>query len=211
MNENIYNFNDDIRISDVIDEEVINQFIKKNVNANGVEIQNVKKDQKYRDIDIDYIIKNNNIKVSFEIKSDFYETGNLFMEIYSCKETKTLGCFLKTKCDCLLYYFAHSNMIYYLNRKCIDYLVSNYDTIRKDNYLAFKDVWNVSRNGKLIHGVGLLISRKWLKENLSKFGLKIIHNVIDKKWFVQNSQKLSPKLNMIVLNEYEKYWTTQEF
>ena len=74
-------------------------------------------------------------------------------------------------------------MIYYLNRKCIDYLVSNYDTIRKDNYLAFKDVWNVSRNGKLIHGVGLLISRKWLKENLSKFGLKIIHNVIDKKFW----------------------------
>ena len=90
------------------------------------EIFDARNDPEYQKIDIDFFSIHNDKKTTIEVKVDFQDkTGNLFLETNSYyhgkdSEKNTLGCFLKTKADIMIYHFVYSNMTYFMNRKCLD-------------------------------------------------------------------------------------------
>lgn len=82
------------------------------------DIKDVSKDKQFQSLDIDLVakLKDNSIK-SIEIKTDTYDTGNLFYETMSCVETNSIGCMEKTEADLIFYYFIKTKELYILRTK----------------------------------------------------------------------------------------------
>ena len=76
----------------------------------GYNVQDVRKIKVYRDEDVDFIA--NHLKI--EVKGDRYPEKNICFETTSNVEKNTEGCFLKTKCDFLMYYYFQTGNIYVL-------------------------------------------------------------------------------------------------
>ena len=68
----------------------------------------------YQDMDIDILMTNkyNGESISLEIKTDYTYYNNIFAEFLSSEEFKTLGCFVKSESDYIIYYFINKGKMY---------------------------------------------------------------------------------------------------
>ena len=84
------------------------------------DLKNVENDLSYQKKDVDLIwtinLKNGKTKEYLcEVKSDNYNTtGNFFFETISNTSKNTLGCFMYTEADFILYYFIKAKELYVL-------------------------------------------------------------------------------------------------
>ena len=111
-----FNFNQCLKAGKKGEIDVINKIIEKY--GSEYDIIDVRDKSEYRDIDIDFILKNKKDKseISIEIKTDFTTYNNFFCELISCEERGTEGCWKKTQADYILYYFIKKGILYCLPR-----------------------------------------------------------------------------------------------
>lgn len=148
-------------------EQDIIEFLKLNKNIKSIE--NVTLNEIYMKKDIDFIIFFKDKKYTIEIKTDTYDSGNLYYETISCIETKTLGCFEKTEADYIFYYFIKTKELYILDTKQYrKWFTLNINSFKK------KTIKNISKNNnKVIHSQGYVIKKTFL-ENTFKYYKKYI-------------------------------------
>ena len=118
-------------------------------------IEDVRDGPGYQKEDVDFIIFENGKQAKIEVKTDFYTTGNIFVELESTLG-KTRGCLLKTKSDYIFYFFIKENKLFVIDTKEFqDYIVENKEGFPK----------------KIVHNkgydtLGITIPYKVLKEEL---------------------------------------------
>ena len=85
-----------------------------------------------RDIDlIAYKDGNVDSQVLIEVKSDTYESSNYFAETISNTTKNTLGCWLKTEADLLMYYFEKTKEVHVIPvKEAQKYVIDNYDKLK---------------------------------------------------------------------------------
>ena len=94
-------------------------------------IEDVRNEPGYQKEDVDFIIVESGEQAKIEVKTDFYTTGNIFVELESTWG-KTRGCLLKTKSDYILYFFIKENKLFIIDTKEFqDYIVENKDRFPK--------------------------------------------------------------------------------
>ena len=130
MSNKIYNFGDSIKVGKV-GEKMIYNYIKDNYKFSSIE--NVSNVKEYQDKDVDFICSYTNDKIyEIEIKTDTYDSGNLYFETISSIENNTLGCMLKTTAYFLFYYFINTKELYILNmKKYREWVMNNKNTFKK--------------------------------------------------------------------------------
>ena len=129
-------------------EKILIKFLNKQDKIKKVTDLSEKK--KYQDKDIDLGLvrvgeNNKEIKETAEIKTDSRsnDTGNVFFETHSNLEANTLGCFLKTKADWLLYYCIIEDILYSARMKNLkEWFLENLDSFED------KDIPNKATNGR---------------------------------------------------------------
>lgn len=81
--------------------------------------------------DVDFIISKQDKRAKIEVKTDFYTTGNIFVELESTLG-KTRGCLIKIKSDYIFYFFIKENKLFIIDTKEFqDYIVENKDRFPK--------------------------------------------------------------------------------
>lgn len=97
----------------------------------GFYIEDVRDEPGYQKEDVDFIITEQDKRAKIEVKTDFYTTGNIFVELESTLG-KTRGCLLKTKSDYIFYFFIKENKLFIIDTKEFqDYIVENKDRFPK--------------------------------------------------------------------------------
>jgi len=140
------------------------------------------KKKKYQDKDIDLgLVKvgedNKEIKETAEIKTDSVSasSGNVFFETHSNVEANTLGCFLKTEADWLLYYCIIEDILYVSRMKDLKpWFLKNLDSF------ADKELMNKATNGRKAY---------------TTRGKVIPKRTIEKLNFVQKYEGIKEKIN----------------
>ena len=118
-------------------------------------IEDVRDEPGYQKEDVDFIVFENGEQAKIEVKTDFYTTGNIFVELESSLGT-TRGCILKTKSDFIFYFFIKENKLFIIDVKEFqDYIVENKGRFPK------KIVHNKSYDT-----LGITIPHKILQEEL---------------------------------------------
>ena len=169
MSNIVHNFNKSINVGDY-GEQIIKSYFKKNPNVSNV--TDVSQDKKYQDADIDFLVElKNGENISVELKTDTYDTGNIFYEAISNKEYNVLGCMIKSKAKCLFYYFIKTKELYIIDFKAYKKWVN-----KNNARFAKKTIKNINRRGNgITHSVGLLIPKRiFEKEMVGHFNKKII-------------------------------------
>lgn len=169
MNNVVHDFNKSINVGDN-GEQIIKSYFENNPNI--VDVIDVSKDKKYQDKDIDFIVKlKNGEDISIELKTDTYDTGNIFFEAISNKEYNVLGCMIKSKAKCLFYYFIETKELYIIDFKEYKKWVN-----KNNARFAKKKIKNINRYGNdITHSIGLLIPKKiFEKEMVGHFNKKIV-------------------------------------
>lgn len=106
----VHDFTESLKKGD-LGEQLILKFL--NAKENIDYIEDVSNDRIYQEKDIDSIVHFVGGKTqTLEIKTDFYQSPNLFYEVTSAVETGSLGCFEKTEAERLMYYFINLNLLY---------------------------------------------------------------------------------------------------
>ena len=155
MEEKVYNFKDSNNLGK-IGESIVQNYIL----STGKEIIDVSGDKEYQDVDIDIIIiTSKSQRFGVEIKTDYYDTGNIFFEIVSSINPFSSGCMFKTKSDFLYYFFIKTNELYILNtNKYREFVLNNMDRFK------VKKVKN-----KNYESLGLLIPKEFLENNFEYY------------------------------------------
>lgn len=121
----------------------------------GYRVTDVRNDSTYQDIDTDLLGQRDNIKTTFEIKTDSYmaKTGNIYFETVSNEEMAVPGCMLKTKADVLLYYPEGLDYMLWIDMPTYrEYVMSRQETYRDHS------VQNRRRNGNGVStSLGLIV------------------------------------------------------
>lgn len=112
-------------------EEIVFHHISRQKNIK--EIRDVRNIREYQQKDIDYILVTTDDKeVSIEIKTDSYDSPNIFFETMSCIETNSIGCMYKTQAKYLYYYFLKTNELYIFDMaKYRDWVTENIGGFKK--------------------------------------------------------------------------------
>ena len=165
---NLYNFNNSINIGNA-GEEIVKKHIESLSNVNN--ITDVSGDSKYQDLDIDLLIDfSDGTSCSVEIKTDTYNSGNIFFETMSNLEANVLGCMYKTKADYLFYYFTETKELYIMS-------MSRYLAWFEANKNRFKEkkLRNVNRrNNGFYTTVGYTIPKSFLEKNFKNYKKRIL-------------------------------------
>jgi hypothetical protein len=146
-----YKFKEDIERGEIGENIIYNYFINLS-NVNNV--IDVRDDEKYRDMDIDFIvIFSNGEKLNIEIKTDYeaHKTGNLPYEYRSNIKNNTIGCLEKTKADYVFWYIYENQKIYKMDIKSVKKFIHSY----KNKYSQI----DMGDNAK-----GYLLPIEWLKD-----------------------------------------------
>lgn len=119
----------------------------------------------YQEKDIDflaYINGERDSQVKLEVKSDTYNSPNYFAEVISNTTKNTLGCWLNTQADYLLYYFEYNKELHIIPvKEAQEYVLNNYDNL-KSTFTSTK-----TKNGKILYYTeGKLINKKKLQKVL---------------------------------------------
>lgn len=118
----------------------------------------------YQVKDIDLLVYYNgdvNTQLKLEVKSDTYESNNYFAEVISNTSKNTLGCWLQTESDYIMYYFEKSCELHMIpTKQAQDYVINNYDKL-KSVFVGTK-----TDNGKkiLYYTEGKLVNKKQLQK-----------------------------------------------
>ena len=78
-------------------------------------IVDVRKDKKFQEMDIDFLVENMNRQfTSIEVKTDFkaHETGNL---VYELSTSSNIGCFEKTQAEYIMYYIPAEKVVHMID------------------------------------------------------------------------------------------------
>lgn len=151
MSEKVYNFKDSIKFGKYGEDIVINYI--KNLKYDVIDVSN---DKKYQNMDIDILLKTkDNTYIGVEVKTDSYDTGNIFFEIVSSTYPFNEGCMFKTRSDFIFYFFTKTKELYILN-------TSKYRKFVLDNIsrFEFKKVKN-----KTYESLGCLVPKKAVEKN----------------------------------------------
>lgn len=171
-NKKIYKFENSLNVGNE-GEDKVKSFLLSLDNVEKVEsVQEIKK---YQEEDIDFIVhfKNNN-KVTIEVKTDTYTSGNLYYETKSCIEKNTIGCLEKTKADYIFYYFNKYDRLYILKtnlfRKWVQNEIKKFTDNPNNSKLNKKQVFNrrysKDNNNALYTSEGYTIPLVYLEEAL---------------------------------------------
>lgn len=137
-------------------ELIVKNWLLKQINV--VNVFDVSFDKKYQDVDVDLIVLyQNGDKITYEVKTDTFLTGNLFFETVSNINKASLGCMMYTGADYILYFFIKNNDLYKLpTNEFRNWVLSNKE--------KFKE--KIVKN-KHYHSKGLLIPLVMIE---NKFG-----------------------------------------
>ena len=169
MSNIVHNFNKSIKTGD-FGEQIIKNYFKNNPNI--IDVIDVSQDKQYQDKDIDFLVKlKSGEDISIELKTDTYDTGNIFYEAISNKEYNVLGCMIKSKAKCLFYYFIKTKELYIIDFKAYKKWVN-----ANNGRFTKKTIKNINRYGNdITHSVGLLIPKKiFEREMVGHFNKKIV-------------------------------------
>lgn len=169
MNDVVHNFNKSINIGEH-GEQIIKSYLE--ANPDVLDVIDVSKDKSYQDKDIDFIVKlKNGENISVELKTDTYDTGNIFYEAISNQEYNVLGCMIKSKARCLFYYFIKTKELYIIDFKAYKKWVN-----KNNERFVRKRIKNINKCGNAItHSVGLLIPKRiFEREMIGHFNKKIV-------------------------------------
>lgn len=161
----VYDFKDTINVG-AQGESIIYDYLQ-NLDSFH-EIKDVRDYPEFRDMDIDFVAQTTTSDiVSLEIKTDTYDTGNLFYEYTSCIETQSIGCMQKTQATYILYYFTKTKELYILQTDEFRQWVN-------DNIHTFRarQVKNWRYNGSQYTSLGYLIPKIYIENNFEYY-LKI--------------------------------------
>ena len=78
-------------------------------------IVDVRKDKKFQEQDIDFLVENMNRQfTTIEVKTDFkaHETGNL---VYELSTSRNIGCFEKTQAEYIMYYIPAEKVVHMID------------------------------------------------------------------------------------------------
>ncbi len=114
-----------------------------------------------------YLKKNK--KITLEIKTDSFTTGNFFLETCSNLELKTAGCIQASRSDFLIYYFSNKKEIYIFKTKDLKNWLSR-------NKVCFP-VINVPNKTHTTQGV--IIPIQELINDISVFGVKDLLKAVE--------------------------------
>ena len=169
MSNTIHNFNESINIGNY-GEQIIKYYFENNPNI--ADVIDVSQDKRYQDKDIDFLVKlKSGENISIELKTDTYDTGNIFYESISNEEHNVLGCMIKSRAKCLFYYFIKTKELYIIDFKSYKEWVN-----KNSKRFIKKRIKNINRysNG-ITHSVGFLIPKKIFEEEMvGHFNKKII-------------------------------------
>lgn len=169
MNDVVHNFNKSINIGDY-GEQIIKSYLE--ANPDVLNVIDVSKDKRYQEADIDFIVKlKNGEDISVELKTDTYDTGNIFYEAISNQEYNVLGCMIKSKAKCLFYYFIKTKELYIIDFKAYKKWVNE-----NNERFTKKRIKNINKRGTgITHSVGLLIPKRiFEREMIGHFNKKIV-------------------------------------
>lgn len=139
---------------------------------NRADVLSVNKvNNKYKDkSNIDFIINlKNGIKTSITVKTDTYNTGNIFFETLSCAEKGIDGWLYSCKAEFLFYYCFQTKELYIINiAKYIEWFLKN-------KYMfKLKIFKNIGTNNKVYTSQGYTVPKKNLEENFREYKKYII-------------------------------------
>lgn len=165
---NIYKFKNSIELGKQGEDVIINYSTKQ---TDIIEIKDVRENKIYQNADIDIIIKTMFDNYSVEIKTDSYDTGNIYYETMSSLENNSIGCMEKTEADYIYYYFINTNELYILDRE-------KYVKWFHDNAFQFKksQVLNKTKNG-IYTSEGYLIKKSFLEKKFKNFRKEILYKL----------------------------------
>lgn len=110
-----YDFEDCLEVGDEGMLDVVDFLYR---NPRTKKVIDLTENEKYQKKDIDfewhyYAPDGTEKRLLGEIKTDrhAHKTNNLFLEVYSCYERKTQGCFMYTECDWLFYYIQETRKL----------------------------------------------------------------------------------------------------
>ena len=172
MSDIIHDFNESIRIGNY-GEKIIKSYLENNPRV--INVTDVSNDKKYQDADIDFIVELEGWGyIPVELKTDRYDTGNIFYETMSNIEYKVPGCMIKSKAKCLFYYFIKTKELYIIDFKTYKEWVG-----KNSKRFVEKQIKNINkRNDGITHSSGLLIPKKTLeKEMTGCFSIRILSEV----------------------------------
>ena len=150
-----YNFHDSLTFGKIGEDIVIKYLLD-----NNKDVYDVSNDKKYQKCDIDAFVTTKDLKrFSIEIKTDSFDTGNIFFELISSIEPFSLGCMIKTKADFLFYFFIKTKELYILNmQKYRMFVIENIDDFQ----------WKKVKNTNY-ESIGFLVPKKYLEENFKSY------------------------------------------
>lgn len=163
---NTYDFKDSILVGEE-GERIITSYLQGLTNISA--IKDVRDMDDFRDMDIDLVLKTIEGEIiSIEIKTDTYDTGNLFYEYLSCIETGILGCMEKTQADYIFYYFTKTKELYILPvpqfREWVHKKTYNFQT---------KKLFNNRHDLSKYTSAGYLIPKRYLEGSFECFDKKV--------------------------------------
>lgn len=102
----------------------------------------------------DRVFERNSIKTKVEYKSDFqaHETGNVFLELTSSVEKKTLGWIHTSKAEQLIYYIVKDSYVIVIDMVILRLHMAKYYEMYK-----VRQCTNVLNNGSKYHSEGILV------------------------------------------------------
>lgn len=132
----------------------------------------------YQEKDIDLIAYYDTVEsqVKLEIKSDSYDSPNYFAETISNTTKNTLGCWMKTEADLLMYYFEKDKEVHVIPvKQAQQYIIDNYDNLKTIQ------VGTKNKHGRtLYHTEGKLVNKKKLQKAI---GIE----VYDLSYYIQDN------------------------
>lgn len=145
-------------------ENIIYNYLKQHKKISN--IRDVRNLYEYRKKDIDYIIDIGDMKdVGIEIKTDTYNSPNIFYETFSCIETNSIGCLRKTKATYIFYYFLKTGELYILHTEAFNKWFD-----RNINNFTKKQLKNKRYNGvDLYTSEGYTIPKVFLENNFKMY------------------------------------------
>lgn len=131
----------------------------------------------YQEKDIDLIAYLDSIEsqTMLEIKSDTYESPNYFAETISNTTKNTLGCWMKTEADLLMYYFEKTKEVHVIPvKEAQQYIKDNYNNL-KTVKVGTKD----NRGRVLYYTEGKLVNKKQLQKAIDIKIYDLSYYIID--------------------------------
>lgn len=155
--EKIYIFKDSLYLGKEGEKIIYKYFKETNKYKQIIDVSNNKN---FQEKDIDFIlIDKYNQEIYIEVKTDYYDTGNIFFEIISSIETLSIGCMFKTDAHFLCYYFIKTKELYIFNvKEYIKFIMENIDRFK------LKKVKN-----KTYTSLGCLIPKTFIENNFNKY------------------------------------------